>query len=108
MKWSISNLFGAVGCWLPCVALAAGSLLASGALALGPPASGPVAALFPPWWSATRALVAAASAGTPVRFGAAAFVVVVMPDTQDAASRLRRAGAWVLLDPQALGGCIAA
>jgi hypothetical protein len=51
--------------------------------------------------------VAAASAGTPVRFGATGFVVVVMPDTPDAAGRLRHAGAWAVLDPLALGGCVA-
>lgn len=73
-----------------------------------PPATGPLAVLFPPWWSATEALRAAATAGTPVRFGAAGFVVVIMPDGPNAVRRLRRAGAWAVVDPQALGGCIAA
>jgi hypothetical protein len=98
---------GLLATWLPCIALAAGSVLAALAMALQPPASGPIAVVFPPWWSATRALVAAASAGTPVRFGATGFVVVVMPDTPDAAGRLRHAGAWAVLDPLALGGCVA-
>ena len=94
--------------WLPCSALAATSALAAAVLSLAPPVSGPVAALFPPWWTATRSLVAASGAGTPVRFGAAGFVVVLMPDTQDAAARLHRAGAWLVLDPKALGGCVSA
>jgi hypothetical protein len=93
--------------WLPCTALAAGSVLAALAMTLQPPESGPVAAVFPPWWSATQALVAAASAGTPIRFGATGFVVVILPDTQGAVGRLRQAGAWAVLDPLALGGCVA-
>jgi hypothetical protein len=44
----------------------------------------------------------------PVRFGAAGFVVVVVPDTPDAARLLRHAGAWLLLNPRALGGCLGA
>jgi hypothetical protein len=83
---------GLLATWLPCIALAAGSVLAALAMALQPPASGPIAVVFP---------------GTPVRFGATGFVVVVMPDTPDAAGRLRHAGAWAVLDPLALGGCVA-
>ncbi|MGI4945701.1 MAG: hypothetical protein ACRYHQ_34935 [Janthinobacterium lividum] len=108
MRMGGFNTRGRLATWAPCVALAAGSMLAAGASSLGPPSDGPIAALYPPWWSASQCLLAAAAGGRPVRFGAAGFVVVVSPDTPDAARLLRRAGAWLLLDPRALGGCLAA
>jgi hypothetical protein len=67
-----------------------------------PPAAGPVAAVFPPWWPAARAFAAAGTAGPVARFGGVPFIVVVAaPDR----ARLRAAGAWLLLDPHAVGGC---
>jgi hypothetical protein len=89
---------------LPAV-LAAGSLVAAAALVLRPPAAAPVAAVFPPWWGAARTAVAAGSAGLIVRFGAGPFVVVVMPQGDGSVAALRRAGAWLVVDPQVLGGC---
>ena len=103
-----TNTRGPLVTWVPCMALAVGSMLAVGASSLGPPPGGPIAALYPPWWSATQCLLAAAAGGMPVRFGATSFVVVVAPETPDAARLLRQAGAWLLLDPRALGGCVAA
>lgn len=97
---------GRMAAWLPCIAVAVGSLLAAGAVSLGPPPNGPIAAIYPPWWSATRSLLAAAAGGMPVRFGATGFVVVVVPGAPDATRLLRRAGAWLLLDPRVLGGCL--
>ena len=93
--------------WAPCLAFAAGSLLAVAGWSPRVSPGRPVAALFPPWWSAPRALAAASAGGMPVRFGAAGFVVIVMPDIPDAMQRLRQAGAWLLLDPKVLGGCVA-
>lgn len=77
--------------------------VAVGAL-FAPPADGPVAAVFPPWWGDTRAFAAASAAGPVVRFGAVPFIVVVAADDR---ARLRAAGAWLLLDPRALGACSA-
>ena len=108
MRRGYSNTRGRLAAWVPCVTLAAGSMLAAGASSLAPPAEGPIAALYPPWWSATQSLLAAGAGGLPVRFGAAGFVVVIVPDTADAAERLHQAGAWLLLDPKLLGGCFAA
>ena len=66
------------------------------------PADGPVAAVFPPWWSGADAVSAAWGAGPVVRFGAAPFIVIVAAVDR---AVLRRQGAWLLLDPRALGGC---
>jgi hypothetical protein len=73
------------------------------------PAAGPVAAVFPPWWTQARALAAAGEVGDVVRFGALPFIVVVVPaaGTTRPGAGLRHAGAWLLLDPLALGGCAA-
>lgn len=83
-------------------ALCAGSLAMTLLLSMAPPPDGPVAAVFPPWWGGARSLLAAAPVGPVVRFGALPFIVVVMPERRDL---LRRAGAWLVLDPRALGGC---
>lgn len=85
--------------------MGAGSLLATLCLALRPPQSGPVAALFPPWWSAARSVSAAAAAGAVVRFGAVGFVVAIVPDVPTPGRQLRQAGAWLTSDPRALGAC---
>ena len=94
--------------WWPALALLATSFLgiawlsmrADGALAA------PVAAVFPPWWPAERAFVAAASAGTVVREGAWANIVVVRSTTGDLPQRLHRAGALLTLNPKALAACL--
>jgi hypothetical protein len=90
--------------WLLPLLLGAGSLLGALAISLFPPASGPVAVLFPPWWSSARALLAASAAGPVVRFGMP-FVVIVVPQVSHPFSVLRQNGAWALFDPVAFGGC---
>src|SRR5271155_3866907 len=67
-----------------------------------PPADGPVAAVFPPWWSDVHAIASASLAGAVMRLGAAPFVVIVAAGDRVS---LRRHGAWLLLDPRAAGGC---
>jgi hypothetical protein len=79
-------------------------VVAAFSISLTPPTSGPVAAVFPPWWTAGRALLAAAKAGPVVRFGAS-FVVIVVPDVRHPVSALRHGGAWFVVNPQLLGGC---
>jgi hypothetical protein len=87
--------------------LAIAGLAAFGLLAalMGGPASGPVAAVFPPWWDGMRAINAAAAGGTVLRLGPLNFVVLVSPDYQGGRARLWRAGAWLLLNPRGLAGC---
>jgi hypothetical protein len=87
--------------WLP-VLLCLGSLAGSLALTMQPPASGPIALIFPPWWSAGRSMLAAAGAGAIVRFGAVPFIVIIIPDPDAPATST---GAWLRLDPLHLGGC---
>ncbi|GAC1346091.1 MAG: hypothetical protein NVSMB18_27350 [Acetobacteraceae bacterium] len=88
------------------IAVCIGSAFVTVAITLTPQADAPVAAVFPPWWEGTRAFEAAATAGSIVRFGALRFIVVVAPEAGPIAPQLRRAGAWLILDPQALGGCL--
>ena len=71
----------------------------------GGAASGPVTAVFPPWWDARRAVEAAASGGAVLRLGGTAFAVLVLPDGTPGLERLRQAGAWLLLDPGGFAGC---
>ena len=66
-----------------------------------------VAVVFPPWWSAQRALQAAAAANAAfVRTTAIPAVLVVRPDERAGLTRLRDAGAWIAIDPQAVAACL--
>jgi hypothetical protein len=69
-----------------------------------PPPSGLVALFFPPWWGATKSMLAAAADGSLVRFGALPFIVVVAPDSDVSARQIRQSGAWLVLNPE-FGGC---
>lgn len=66
-----------------------------------------VAVVFPPWWSVQQALQAAASANAAfVRTTAIPAILVVRPDERAGLSRLREAGAWFSIDPQAIAACL--
>jgi hypothetical protein len=82
--------------------IAAGGLLVA---LTGGAASGPVMAIFPPWWDARRAVEAAASGGAVLRLGGTGFAVLVATDGGQSRERLWRAGAWLLLDPGEFAGC---
>jgi hypothetical protein len=65
-----------------------------------------VAVVFPPWWSTQHIFEAAASANAAIiRTTAIAAVVVVRPDDHEGMTRLRKAGAWLAIDPQAIAAC---
>ena len=67
-----------------------------------------VAVVFPPWWGADRSLAAVASARAAiVRAGGLSSILIVQPAGSDGFARLRDAGAWLLLDPKAVGACFA-
>jgi hypothetical protein len=66
-----------------------------------------VAVAFPPWWSAQQVLLAAASANAAiVRMTAVPAILVVRPDDRDGLARLREAGVWLAMDPQAVAACL--
>ena len=68
-----------------------------------------VAAIFPPAMDRAEALSAAVAAGGLVlREGGWGTVVVAHSDEVGFARRLRRAGAWLVLDPRSAAGCLVA
>ncbi len=89
--------------WLLAGTLAFGSVLGCLGLALQPPNTGLVAAVFPPWWGATRSVLAAAASGSILGLGRFGFVVVV---SRDAGATPWPRGAWLTVDPRAFGGCL--
>jgi hypothetical protein len=95
--------------WLNAAALLVASFVAITALSLQVrPGSEVVAVAFPPWWSAQQALLAAATANAAiVRLTAIPSLLVVRPDDHDGLVRLRSAGAWLTMDPQAIAACLA-
>jgi hypothetical protein len=93
--------------WLNAAALLATSWIAIAALSLQiRPGAEVVAVAFPPWWSAQQVFLAAASANADiVRMTAIPALLVVRPDDRDGLSRLRQAGVWLAMDPQAIAAC---
>jgi hypothetical protein len=93
--------------WLNAVALLAASWFAIAALSLQiRPGAEVVAVVFPPWWNAQEVFLASASADAAiVRMTAVPFLLVVRPDLRDGLTRLRKAGAWLAMDPQAIAAC---
>ena len=94
--------------WLNAAALLVASFIAIAALSLQVrPGAEVVAVAFPPWWSAQQVLLAAASANAAiVRMTAVPAVLVVRPDDRDGLARLRQAGVWLAMDPQAIAACL--
>jgi hypothetical protein len=93
--------------WLNAAALLLASVIGVAALSLrvGPGAE-IVAVAFPPWWSSQQVFEAAASADAAiVRTTAIAAILVVRPNDHDGLTRLRAAGAWLAIDPQAIAAC---
>jgi len=70
-------------------------------------ASRGVAVVFAPWTPAEAALGRSVGAGARfVRFGAAPFVTIVIPESETYTTRAFAAGAWLVIDPLALSACI--
>jgi hypothetical protein len=84
-------------------AVLAVSVCLMGVARLDPLPGRPIAAVFPPWWSAARTFSAGAQSGAQIaRLGAFSNILVVTSATNPA-QRLRAAGALLLLDAQSLG-----
>jgi hypothetical protein len=93
--------------WLNAATLLLASFIAVAALSLQVrPGAEIVAVAFPPWWTTQQVFEAAASADAAiVRTTAIAAVLVVRPDEHEGLTRLRQAGAWLTIDPQAVAAC---
>lgn len=93
---------------MPAVTLLLLSAIAVAWLDLRPRPDRPIAVVFPPWWRAAAVFRAAAHAeGVIIRTGAWPTILVVQSPDPMFQARLRNAGAVLLLDAQALGGCLA-
>jgi len=94
--------------WLNATALLIASFVAVAALSLQVrPGTEIVAVAFPPWWSTEQAFSAAASADAAiVRMTAIPSLLVVRPDQHEGLARLRKAGVWLAIDPQAIAACL--
>ncbi|MGZ3311161.1 MAG: hypothetical protein ACXU89_28570 [Xanthobacteraceae bacterium] len=94
--------------WVSATGLLIASFVAVAALSLQVrPGAEIVAVAFPPWWSAERIFTAAASADAAiVRITAIPSLLVVQPDGRGGLARLREAGAWLAIDPQAVAACL--
>jgi hypothetical protein len=93
--------------WVNPAGLLVASFVGIAALSLqARPGTEVVAVAFPPWWSAQRIFAAAASADAAiVRTTAIPSILVVEPDHDNGLMRLREAGAWLAIDPQAIAAC---
>jgi hypothetical protein len=93
--------------WLNATALLIASFVAIAALSLQVrPGTEIVAVAFPPWWSIEQTFNAAASADAAIiRITAIPSLLVVRPDQHDGLARLRNAGVWLAIDPQAIAAC---
>lgn len=88
--------------------LSVGALYATARVGLAPrdPASG-VAVVFAPWTAPDAALLRSVEAGGRfVRFGGLPFIAVVIPEDSNYPSRILGAGAWLVVDPQAIAACL--
>ena len=93
--------------WLNAVALLLASWIAIAALSLQVPAGAEVVAVaFPMWWTTQQVMLGAASADASiVRTTAVPSLLVVRPGERDGLARLRQAGVWLIVDPQAIAAC---
>ena len=90
------------------IGLAAASVLAMAALQATPRDGTQVAALFAPWTGSGEVIARVADAdGSVVRQGLFDSIVVVRSDAPGLISRLYGAGAWLVIDPDVFGGCLA-
>jgi hypothetical protein len=97
-RWSI---------WLNATCLLLASVIAVASLSLRLPPDVDVAAvIFPPWWNARQTMSAAATADAAIiRTGIIPAILIVQPAKQDGLSRLREAGIWFAVNPQAIAAC---
>jgi hypothetical protein len=84
------------------------SVIAMAALQAQPRDGTQVAVVFSPWTGGDHAFARVAQAGgLVVRRGIIDAIVVVQSDDPGLIDRLYAAGAWAVIDPATLGGCLA-
>ena len=93
--------------WLSAAALLIASWIAITALSLQVRGGAQVVAVaFPPWWNDQQVFLATAAANAAiVRMTAVPAILVVRPDDNDGLTQLRKVGAWLTMDPQAIAAC---
>jgi len=96
---------GAAGLVLAVGATVLTTLFATVAAGAAPRDPARIAAVFPPWWTPAQAASAAASAGQIAGAGGVPFILILRGEPDALGPRLRAAGAWLLLDPDAAGVC---
>jgi hypothetical protein len=95
--------------WTLGLLLAASTLPVFAAADLPGAASGTLAAVFAPGTDRAAALAAVAEAdGLVVRAGGWGSVLIARSEQAGFAARLRRAGAWLVVDPRSAAGCLIA
>jgi hypothetical protein len=107
MEWDKSITTPRWPAWFNAAGLLVASWIAIAALSLQVrPGAEVVAVAFPPWWGTQQVFLAAASANAAiVRMTAIPSLLVVRPDDPDGLTRLREAGVWLAIDPQAIAAC---
>jgi hypothetical protein len=93
--------------WLNAAGLLLASVIAVAALSFQVrPGADVVAIAFPPWWGSQQVFAAIASADAAiVRTTDISTLMVVRPDEHEGLTKLRNAGVWLTIDPQAIAGC---
>lgn len=94
--------------WAPATLIGLGAISLALAAEAGPRDASLAAGVFPPWWSQSGVLTAAAQAGDVIAVGALPFVVVIRSPQGPAGPRLRDAGAFLSLKAGLAGPCGAA
>jgi hypothetical protein len=107
MEWAPSHTASRWPAWINATALLLASFFVVAGLSLqARPDAQIVAVAFPPWWTSQDSFAAAALANAEiVRTTALPALLVVKPDIDEGLTRLRKAGAWLTLDPQAVAAC---
>lgn len=95
----------ALAAWTPAAALLIGGAFAAAAVEFAPADSTRLVAVFPPWWSAERALAAAGEVAAVSGVGAVGFAVAVAGDRPGLTQALRDRGAFWVLDGSAVPAC---
>ena len=85
------------------------STLALPFLSKAPDNSGTVAAIFPPWWDSAAIFSASSDAigpdGSIVGIGSMPFIIILRPRVGQDHASLRKAGAFLILNPEGFKLC---